>query len=211
MRFSYTVMIGPVRDPSLRYLAWLFTPSTMREEGGKEEGLRKVQDAVAAAAAAMETVGLELNEVEVEGKWGPGVHEARAILVEFKFDVGRGGGTRRAGGEGGRRRGREQKQQAQTSGGSNDEVVVKEEEEEEDEDEDEGEAIQRALVAWVGKVMHRAFSMKEEEEGGEEVPTLNGLVLESLTFQQKQQQGGGEGGGQVWVVEDPYSRSRNGL
>jgi len=208
MRFSYTVMIGPIGDPSLRHRAWLFTPSSIREEVRNEEGLRKVQHAVAAAAAAptMETGSLELNKVEVEGKWGPGVHEARARLVEFNFHVGRGVGRGGDEGERGRTRGGKQRHQPQTSGRSNDEVVVKEEEEEEE----EGEAIQSALVAWIGKVMHSAFSMKEEEEGGKQVPTLNGLVLESLTFQQRQQQGWGREG-QLWVVEDPYSKSRKGL
>ena len=189
-------MIGPIADPSLRHRAWLFTPSRREEEGGREEGLRRLEQKVQEEAACGEIdEGVFLREFSVEGRWGPGVEEAMARLLVFRMEIGRGRAGRGGGGGG-----RQQQQQLD----ENNNEDVKEEEEEE-----EGENIQRALVAWVGRVVRRAFSEEEEEEGegGKEgAPPLSGLVLESLTFQQQQQ--GEEEAGKVWVVEDPYSRSR---
>ena len=166
----------------------------------REEGLRKVEKRVQEAAAAAAEIGEGvLREVQVEGRWGPGVEGARSKLLVFSMEVGRGGG----GGVGQQEQQQQQQQQ--------DDVTKKEEKEEEEEE--EGEKIQRALVTLVEKIMRRAFSeeeVEEGEEGREEVPPLSGLVLESLTFQQQQQQQqqGEKEEGQVWVVEDPYMKKK---
>jgi len=200
-------MLGSIADPSLRHRAWLFTPSRREEEGGRKEGLRRLERKVREEAAYGEIdVGVFFRDVSVEGRWGPGVEEARARLLVFRMEIGRGGGG--GGGGGGRKERRGQQQ---------DNVVNKEEEKEEEEEdgeeEEEGEKIQRALVAWVGRVVRRAFSENEEEEGEggreggkQEAPPLSGLVLESLTFQQQQE--GEEEAGKVWVVEDPYLKRK---